>query len=49
MGRTTFEPALAAPSWPWGDLRVYVLGSWRPDGTPGGVVIDDDPSVCSTG
>jgi dihydrofolate reductase len=43
MGRTTFEPALAAPFWPWGDLRVYVLGSRRPDGTPDGVVIDDDP------
>jgi dihydrofolate reductase len=42
MGRTTFEPALAAPFWPWGDLRVYVLGSRRPEGTPDGVVIDDD-------
>jgi dihydrofolate reductase len=22
MGRTTFEPALSAPFWPWGDLAV---------------------------
>ncbi len=27
MGRTTFDPALGAPSWPWPDLRVYVLTS----------------------
>jgi dihydrofolate reductase len=27
MGRTTFEPALTAPSWPWPGLRVYVLTS----------------------
>ncbi len=27
MGRTTFEPALHAPFWPWGDLPVYVVGS----------------------
>jgi dihydrofolate reductase len=44
MGRTTFEPALGAPSWPWGDLRVYVLGSRRPDGTPDHVVVDADPA-----
>jgi dihydrofolate reductase len=43
MGRTTFEPALAAPSWPWGDLPVYVLGSHRPAGTPEHVVVDADP------
>jgi dihydrofolate reductase len=43
MGRTTFEPALSAPFWPWGDLAVYVLGSRRPEGTPDNVVIDDDP------
>src|ERR1700729_3145491 len=43
MGRTTFEPALAAPYWPWGELDVYVLGSQRPEGTPDPVVIDDDP------
>ncbi len=46
MGRTTFEPALGAPFWPWGDLEVYVLGSHLPAGTPAGtpdhVVIDTD-------
>ncbi len=25
MGRTTFLPALSAPSWPWPGLSVYVL------------------------
>jgi dihydrofolate reductase len=44
MGRTTFEPALSAPSWPWGDLPVYVLGSHRPPGTPEAVVVDDNPT-----
>jgi dihydrofolate reductase len=44
MGRTTFEPALSAPHWPWGELDVYVLGSQRPAGTPDRVVLDDDPS-----
>jgi dihydrofolate reductase len=44
MGRTTFEPALGAPHWPWGDLDVFVLGSRRPDGTPDRVVVDDDPA-----
>lgn len=43
MGRTTFEPALAAPFWPWGDLGVYVLGSRRPAGAPEHVVFEDDP------
>jgi dihydrofolate reductase len=43
MGRTTFEPALGAPYWPWGELDVFVLGSHRPDGTPDRVVVDDDP------
>jgi dihydrofolate reductase len=43
MGRTTFEPALQAPRWPWPDLGVYVLASHRPDGTPEDVVIDSDP------
>jgi dihydrofolate reductase len=43
MGRTTFEPALAAPHWPWSDLDVYVLGSYRPDATPERVVFDADP------
>jgi dihydrofolate reductase len=43
MGRTTFEPALGAGTWPWGDLDVFVLGSRRPDGTPDGGVVDGDP------
>jgi dihydrofolate reductase len=43
MGRTTFEPALGAPFWPWGDLGVYVLGSHRPEGSPDHVVFDADP------
>src|SRR3989442_206569 len=34
MGRTTFEPALGADTWPWADLDVFVLGSHRPAGTP---------------
>ncbi len=45
MGRTTFEPALTAPFWPWGDVPVYVLGSRRRDGTPDGVIIEEDPSL----
>jgi dihydrofolate reductase len=44
MGRTTFEPALSAPFWPWGDLAVYVLGSHLPPGAPERVVVDDDPT-----
>jgi dihydrofolate reductase len=43
MGRTTFEPALANPTWPWPDLDVFVLASHRPAGTPEGVVTDSDP------
>ena len=43
MGRTTFEPALGAPFWPWGDLAVYVLSSHRLDGGPDHVVVDADP------
>src|SRR4051794_6802497 len=27
MGRTTFDPALGAPRWPWPGLDVYVLTS----------------------
>jgi dihydrofolate reductase len=42
MGRTTFEPALGAPHWPWGDLPVFVLGGHRPPGTPDQVVLDKD-------
>jgi dihydrofolate reductase len=44
MGRTTFEPALGAPQWPWGELDVFVLGSSRPAGTPDHVVVDSDPA-----
>jgi dihydrofolate reductase len=43
MGRTTFEPALTAPRWPWPDLDVFVLGSRRPEGTPDHVVVEGDP------
>jgi dihydrofolate reductase len=43
MGRTTFVPALGADRWPWPNLKVYVLGSERPAGTPEGVVVDGDP------
>jgi dihydrofolate reductase len=45
MGRTTFEPAIAAPRWPWPDLDVFVLGSYRPEGTPDKVVVDSDPQA----
>lgn len=45
MGRTTFEPALGAPRWPWPDLGVFVLGSRRPEQTPEHVVIDSDPAA----
>ncbi len=43
MGRTTFDPALAAPRWPWPGRRVYVLTS-RPIAveTPEPVVADSD-------
>ncbi len=44
MGRTTFEPALGAPFWPWGDLAVYVLSSHRVEGSPDHVVFDADPA-----
>jgi dihydrofolate reductase len=44
MGRTTFEPALGADRWPWPDLKVFVLGSHRPAGTPDHVVVDSDPT-----
>jgi len=44
MGRTTFEPALAAERWPWGELDVFVLGSRRPSGTPEHVVVAHDPA-----
>jgi dihydrofolate reductase len=44
MGRTTFEPALSADSWPWPNLDVFVLGSHRPAGTPEHVTIEGDPA-----
>jgi dihydrofolate reductase len=44
MGRTTFEPALTNPRWPWPNLQVFVLGSRRPPGTPDEVVFDGDPA-----
>jgi dihydrofolate reductase len=44
MGRSTFEPALSAPHWPWEQLDVFVLGSQRPDGTPDRVVVDNNPA-----
>jgi dihydrofolate reductase len=45
MGRTTFEPALAADHWPWPDLDVFVLGTDVPtDGAAGPVVTDSDPA-----
>jgi dihydrofolate reductase len=44
MGRTTFEPALAAERWPWPELDVFVLGSRRPPRTPEQVVVDSDPA-----
>jgi dihydrofolate reductase len=43
MGRTTFEPALTAPQWPWHDRPVFVLGSQRPAGAPAHVVVEADP------
>jgi dihydrofolate reductase len=43
MGRTTFEPALGAERWPWGELDVFVLGSERPAGTPDHVVVEGEP------
>ncbi|GAA0613478.1 dihydrofolate reductase family protein [Kutzneria viridogrisea] len=45
MGRTTFEPALGAPSWPWPGLRVFVLTSRPlPSGTPSDVVAAAKPA-----
>jgi len=46
MGRTTFLPALGAPSWPWGDLEVFVLTSTPlPRGTRSHVVaVHNGPS-----
>ncbi len=46
VGRTTFEPALGAPSWPWPGKRVYVLTSRPlPAETPTeGIVAGADPT-----
>ena len=45
MGRTTFEPALAADRWPWPNLDVFVLGSdVRTEGAPASIVTDSDPA-----
>jgi dihydrofolate reductase len=39
MGRTTFEPAVGNPWWPWPGRRVYVVSSRPlPEGTPDDVV-----------
>lgn len=39
MGRTTFEPAITNPWWPWPDRRVYVVSSRDlPEGTPDDVI-----------
>jgi Dihydrofolate reductase len=45
MGRTTFEPALGADEWPWSGVQVFVLGSYRPSGTPDDVIVDGDPEL----
>ncbi len=46
MGRTTFEPALGAPNWPWPGLEVFVLtSSPLPDEAPDGIVSDSDPGA----
>jgi dihydrofolate reductase len=42
MGRSTFLPALGAPSWPWPGLQVYVLTS-KP--LPAGTPVDVTPSI----
>jgi dihydrofolate reductase len=50
MGRTTFEPAVGAPHWPWPGLEVFVLtSSPLPDRTPDGIVTDADPSTLLEG
>lgn len=46
MGRTTFEPALDAPNWPWPGLEVFVLTSTTlPAGAPPGIVTEGDPAA----
>jgi len=43
MGLTTLGPAIDADPWPWSDVDVFVLGSERPPGIPGEVVVDENP------
>src|SRR3954451_23676704 len=43
MGRTTFEPALGADTWPWQGVDAFVLASQRPAGTPDHVIVESDP------
>lgn len=44
MGRNTFEPAVGSPTWPWPNLRVFVLTTRPlPDGTPEHVVSAPTP------
>jgi dihydrofolate reductase len=46
MGRTTFEPALDAPNWPWPGLEVFVLTSTPlPAGAPPEIVTESDPAA----
>jgi dihydrofolate reductase len=45
VGRTTFDPALGAPRWPWPGKRVYVLTSRPVPATPAGT----DVEVCPGG
>ena len=42
VGRTTFEPALDAPRWPWPGKRVYVLTS-RPVPSVAGTDVESCP------
>jgi dihydrofolate reductase len=49
MGRTTFLPALDAPSWPWEDRQVFVLTRRPlPDSTPSHVRSAADPAELVT-
>lgn len=42
VGRTTFEPALGSPRWPWPGKRVYVLAS-GPVTAPAGTDVEACP------
>jgi len=48
MGRETFEPALTNERWPWPNLDVFVLASYRPEGTPDHVLTESDPEAALT-